>query len=91
MLGVTSELFPRGGALLLGVMGALGNIAIDRALPLMGRIYDEYGAAQAFRYITIAPILLVVIFGAMFAYYKATGGYRAVKIEQGEGHRVAAP
>jgi MFS family permease len=82
MLGVTSELFPRGGALLLGLMGAIGNIAVDRALPLMGKIYDEYGAAQAFRYVTIAPILLVVIFGAMFAYYKARGGYRAVKIEQ---------
>lgn len=91
MLGVTSELFPRGGALLLGLMGAIGNIAVDRALPLMGSIYDEYGAAQAFRYITIAPILLVVIFGAMFVYYRATGGYRAVKIEQGEGDRVAAP
>jgi hypothetical protein len=63
-------------------MGAIGNIAVDRALPLMGRIYDGYGAAQAFRYVTIAPISLVVIFGAMFAYYKARGGYRAVKIEQ---------
>jgi MFS family permease len=83
MLGVTSEQFPRGGALLLGLMGAIGNIAVDRALPLMGKIYDQYGAAQAFRYMTIAPITLVLIFGAMFMYYKAQGGYRAVKIKQG--------
>lgn len=83
MLGITSEQFPRGGALLLGLMGAIGNIAVDRALPLMGKIYDQYGAAQAFRYMTVAPITLVFIFGAMFIYYKARGGYRAVKIKQG--------
>lgn len=83
MLGITSEQFPRGGALLLGLMGAIGNIAVDRALPLMGKIYDQYGAAQAFRYMTVAPITLVFIFEAMFIYYKARGGYRAVKIKQG--------
>jgi MFS family permease len=83
MLAVTSEQFPRGGALLLGLMGAIGNMAVNRALPLMGRIYDQYGAAQSFRYITIAPIVLVCIFGAMFLHYRARGGYTAVKIRQG--------
>ncbi len=83
MLAITSEQFPRGGALLLGLMGAIGNMAVNRTLPLMGRIYDQYGAAESFRYITIAPIVLVCIFGAMFLFYKAQGGYRAVKIKQG--------
>lgn len=83
MLGITSERFPKGGALLLSVMGAIGNIAVDRVLPLMGRIYDRYGAAQSFRYITVAPLVLVFVFGLMFLYYKAHGGYRAVRI-QGE-------
>jgi len=83
MLGVTSEQFPRGGALLLGLMGAIGNVAVDRALPVMGKIYDQYGAAMAFRYVTVAPIALVVIFGAMFVYYRARGGYQAVKIGPG--------
>jgi len=82
MLGITSEQFPKGGALLLGVMGAIGNVAVDQALPLMGRIYDERGAAQAFRYTTIAPIVLVGIFGGMFLYYQARGGYRAVELKQ---------
>jgi len=82
MLAITSEQFPRGGALLLSLMGAIGNMAVDRALPLMGKVYDRYGAAQAFRYVTVAPIALVVIFGAMFVYYRRVkGGYRAVKIE----------
>ena len=83
MLGITSERFPKGGALLLSVMGAIGNIAVDRALPLMGRIYDRYGAAQSFRYVTVAPLVLVFVFGLMFLYYETHGGYRAVKIQRG--------
>jgi MFS family permease len=40
MLGVTAERFPRGGAFLLGIMGAIGNIATAGTLMLMGSIYD---------------------------------------------------
>ena len=84
MLGITSEQFPKGGALLLSVMGAIGNAAVDRALPLMGKVYDRYGAAQAFRYLTIAPIVLFFVFGVMLVYYKARGGYQAVHINREE-------
>jgi hypothetical protein len=42
MLGVTAERFPKGGALLLGLMGSVGNLAISQALPVMGGIYDSY-------------------------------------------------
>jgi len=42
MLGVTAERFPKGGALLLGLMGCFGNLAIWLALPQMGAIYDSY-------------------------------------------------
>lgn len=42
MLGVTAERFPKGGALLLGLMGSVGNLAISQALPQMGAIYDSY-------------------------------------------------
>jgi MFS family permease len=42
MLGVTAERFPKGGALLLGLMGSIGNLAIWQALPIMGGIYDSY-------------------------------------------------
>jgi MFS family permease len=46
MLGVTAERFPKGGALLLGLMGCFGNLAISQALPLMGGIYDSYTVAN---------------------------------------------
>jgi MFS family permease len=42
MLGVTAERFPKGGALVLGLMGSFGNLAISQALPQMGAIYDSY-------------------------------------------------
>src|SRR6516225_12152133 len=46
MLGVTAERFPKGGALLLGLMGSFGNLAISQALPQMGGIYDSYTVAN---------------------------------------------
>jgi MFS family permease len=46
MLGVTAERFPKGGALLLGLMGSFGNLAIWQALPVMGGIYDSYTVAN---------------------------------------------
>jgi MFS family permease len=46
MLGVTAERFPKGGALLLGLMGSFGNVAIAFALPMMGGIYDSYTVAN---------------------------------------------
>ncbi len=46
MLGVTAERFPKGGALLLGLMGCFGNLAISQTLPQMGAIYDSYSASQ---------------------------------------------
>jgi MFS family permease len=46
MLGVTAERFPKGGALLLGLMGSVGNLAIAAALPAMGYIYDQQSVAS---------------------------------------------
>jgi MFS family permease len=45
MLGVTAERFAKGGALLLGLMGCFGNLAISQALPQMGAIYDSFSVA----------------------------------------------
>jgi MFS family permease len=40
MLAVTSERFPRGGALLMGLMGTAGTLSIYFVLPQMGKIFD---------------------------------------------------
>jgi fucose permease len=90
MLGVTSERFPKGGAFLLGLMGAAGNLSVALVLPIMGKIYDQnvanmgaqLGAGLTLRSVTILPIILVVIFGAMFLRDRAAGGYKAVRLSQ---------
>jgi len=40
MLATASERFPRGGALLMGLMGTAGTLSITFVLPAMGRIFD---------------------------------------------------
>lgn len=40
MLATASERFPRGGALLMGLMGTAGTLSIQFVLPMMGAVYD---------------------------------------------------
>ena len=80
MLGVTSELFPRGGALLLGLMGGAGMLSVAVALPVMGARIDQFGPGAALRMISGLGVILAVIFGGVYFYLKVRGGYRAVNI-----------
>jgi MFS family permease len=82
MLSVTSERFPRGGAFLLALMGGAGNLAIAFVLPVIGRWYDTEGAAAAFRYTAVLPMVLTVVFGTLFIYYRSRGGYRPISLER---------
>jgi MFS family permease len=54
MLATASERFPRGGALLMGLMGTAGTLSINFVLPAMGRIFDAKkievaGGPEAFK------------------------------------------
>jgi MFS family permease len=80
MLGVTSERFPRGGPLLLAIMGGAGMLSVAFILPIMGGWYDAHGAAAAFRYVAVLPVILTFVFGGLYLYYRARGGYKAVAI-----------
>jgi MFS family permease len=80
MLGVTSERFPRGGALLMSLMGGVGMLSIAIVLPIMGARFDELGPGAALRAVALLPVALTLIFGALYLYYRAAGGYRAVKL-----------
>ncbi len=81
MLGVTAERFPKGGALLLAILGGAGNLSIAFILPVMGGWYDSEGAAAAFRHVAALPAVLTLVFGALYFHFRATGGYRAVRLE----------
>ena len=41
MLAAASERFPRGGALLMGLMGTAGSLSIYFVLPAMGNVFDH--------------------------------------------------
>ncbi len=83
MIGVTAEQFPRGGALLISIMGGTGMLSVAVALPKMGEQIDQYGPGAALKMIAVLCVILAVIFGGMFAWFKARGGYRAVELAKG--------
>jgi hypothetical protein len=47
----------------------------------MGAEFDALGAGAALRAVAVLPIVLTAVFGLLFLYYRARGGYRAVKLE----------
>ena len=83
MLGITSERFPAGGALLLAIIGASGSISTAIAGPVMGWINEQYGAKAVLPIWAILPAALTVIFLLIVLADRAKGGYR---VEQIRGH-----
>jgi fucose permease len=80
MLGITSERFPRGGALLLAIIGATGAISTAIAGPVMGWINDRYGANRVLSIWAVLPVGLAVIFTALYLSDRLRGGYRVERI-----------
>ena len=76
MLGVTSELFPKGGPVALALMGGTGNLAIAFVLPIMGGWYENHGAQAAFQNVAVLPMVLIVFFGLFFLHFWRKGGYK---------------
>ena len=105
MLAAASERFPRGGALLMGLMGTAGMLSIYFVLPKLGGIFDttkleaaggaaafakltgaeldrvQVLASQAsFRAVSMVPLVLLLVFGAIWLYDRSRGGYKAESI-----------
>lgn len=80
MLGITSERFPRGGALLLAIIGASGAFSTAIAGPVMGWINERFGADRVLSIWAGLPVALVVIFGAIYLRDRMSGGYRVERI-----------
>jgi fucose permease len=80
MLGLASEQLPKGGALLMSVMGGFGMLATAVALPLMGARIDKLGPGAALQMMALAPAALGIIFVGLWIHYRGRGGYKAVKL-----------
>jgi len=87
MLGLASEQLPRGGALLMSIMGGCGMLATAVALPVMGARIDQYGPGAALQMMALLPAALGIIFIGLWIHYRSQGGYRAVRLS-GQGHRA---
>jgi len=81
MLAFASDRFPKSGPLGMAVIGGTGMLSAGIIVPMMGGWYDKYGAAAAFQYVAVLPVVLTLIFGVLFAYFKSKGGYRAVNLQ----------
>jgi fucose permease len=81
MLGITSERFPRGGALLLAIIGATGAFSTAIAGPVMGWINERYGADRVLAIWAALPVALIAIFLLIYLRDKMTGGYRVEQIQ----------
>jgi MFS family permease len=80
MLGVTAEQFPRGGALLLSLMGGAGMLSVGLVLPIMGERMDQYGPGASLQMVALLGGILAIIFSGVWLYFRTRGGYRAVPI-----------
>lgn len=76
MLATAAERFPRGGALLIGLMGTAGTLSITFVLPAMGQIFDAKkievaGGSAAFTALQAGPELERVLGIAAQASFRA--------------------
>ncbi|HEX7798451.1 MAG TPA: MFS transporter [Vicinamibacterales bacterium] len=83
MLATASERFPRGGALLMGLMGTAGTLSIQFVLPIMGAIYDNKkievaGGDAAFNALPPGPALERVLSIAAQTSFRAVAVLPAV-------------
>jgi len=91
MLGVVSEQFPKGGALLISLMGGAGMLSVAVALPIMGGKIDEIvraggsaaaGGGAALQMMSWLGLILLIIFCGVWLFFRARGGYRVVHISE---------
>jgi len=123
MLGVVAERFPKGGALLLAILGGAGMFSAGKLMvTAMGSVQDHYAvhvlspelqplvvsnggldekkiamindpvvrseiesakhysAMMTYKWVAVLPALLTLIFGILFLYFRARGGYEAVRL-----------
>jgi len=91
MLGVTAEQFPRGGALLISLMGGAGMLSVAVAIPIMGARMDQYGNGAALQMIAGLGAILAVVFLGVYAFFAARGGYRPVLIAERASAAASSP
>lgn len=76
MIGITSERYPRGGALLMCLMGGAGMASVATVLPVMGAHIDKYGPGAALQWTSLLSLVLAPVFFGLWLYFRYNGGFR---------------
>jgi hypothetical protein len=84
MLGITSERFPQGGALTMGLMGFAGQYALGMVIFRMGSVFDRWGAADSFRFVAKLAVVPFIVFAVWWIKDHMAGGYKAVRLSQSQ-------
>ena len=82
MLGIVAERFPKTGAMGLAIIGGVGNFGTTAAGPFMGWVNDNLGPESVLPVWSILPLIIFVVFAAMWATFWDMGGYRPQQIEE---------
>jgi MFS family permease len=78
--GITSERFPVGGAFLLSLIASVGMLSDAFVVPIMGRMYDQWGPARAMRSMAILPLIVVGVFALIARWDRNHGGYHPQRL-----------
>jgi MFS family permease len=82
MLGYTSERWPEGGALAMGLMGAAGMASAGLAQPIFGWLFEGRGTAGCLQTVAILPAVVAVVFIVFYLSHQKEGGYKAIKLTE---------
>jgi MFS family permease len=85
MLGITSERFPKGGALALAIIGGTGSFATAIAGPVMGYLNDRFGPREMLAIWAILPVVIALVFLSIYLRDRTTGGYQVEKLQSRAG------
>ncbi len=80
MLGYTSERWPEGGALTMGLMGAAGMASAGLAQPIFGWLFAGKGTAGCLQTVAVLPAIVAVVFLFFYLSHQKEGGYKAIKL-----------
>jgi MFS family permease len=91
MLGIAAERYPKGGAMTIGFLGFIGQVALGIVIFKVGGWKDEVGPEKAFKLVSVLPLTAFAIFGAWWFKDRLTGGYKAINLtkEMGLGQEPA--
>ncbi|MCP4644040.1 MAG: MFS transporter [bacterium] len=81
MLGITTERFPKTGALGLAIIGGTGSISTAVSHPVMGWLNDKFGPEKVLPIWASLPVVLFVVFLLVYLSDKKKGGYQVERID----------